>query len=399
MKKFGVMILSLLFASSLSLAQTIPTPNMDLQLPIPTVTLGPAWATDLNAAFSLVDSHNHTSGQGVPVPSAGLNINTDLTFNSNNLTTARSLRLLDNLSLISLPTDIGAVFEFAGDLWYNNSAGQHVQITQGMGLSLTSAGGFNGDYVGSTASASYSSLSGTFTYTQGVNTPAISDTGPIVIRTTQVNSNGVTITPPNSLAAPYQITLLPSLPVSTEYLTISSSGALSVLPIVDPPTTNFFSGYQNNSYAWTFNSSGGFIDFTNTAVGSFVTRTSGGNLTGVTTAASNNVGITFTPTSVGSTYEVEVRFSETIQTNGSVVNFRLWDGATAIDDEGQNSNSNPVNSGGGVFFRDHTMGGLYTATSTSPQTITLQVVSTAAGQLLTSAGSAQVQWKIVQLKY
>src|SRR4029077_8334924 len=106
------------------------------------------------------------------------------------------------------------------------SLGQQVQITSGMGLSLTSAGGFNGDYVGSKASASYSSLTGTFTYTQGPNTPAISDTGPIVVRTTQVGSNGVTITPPSSLASPYQITLLPSLPSGPMILSIDSSGQL-----------------------------------------------------------------------------------------------------------------------------------------------------------------------------
>lgn len=274
MKKF---LISLLI-SSIGIAQTIPTPNMDLQLPIPTVTLGPDWAVDLNAAFDLVDSHDHTSGKGVLVPSAGLNINTDLSCHSNNLTNVRSTRYINNGSPISGPSDLGAVFESGGDLYYNNSIGQHVQITQGAGLSLTSAGGFNGDYVGSTASASYSSLSGTFTFTQGPNTAAIMDSGPLVVRTTQVSSNGVTITPPNSLASPYQITLLAALPSTTNLLAISSSGQLTatipsqIFYFFTSSVVNTDSTVTNSSFT-TFGNSPAFT-FTPSVTGTYKVYTS-----------------------------------------------------------------------------------------------------------------------------
>lgn len=250
-------------------AQTTPTPNMNLQLPVPTVTLGPDWAVDLNTALDLVDAHDHTSGKGVPVPSAGININTDLTCHDNNLITVRSTRFVNNGSPISSPSDLGAIYESGGDLYYNNSIGQHVQITLGAGLSLTSAGGFNGDYVGSTASASYSSLSGTFTFTQGPNTAAIMDSGPLVVRTTQVSSNGVTITPPASLASPYQITLPTALPTNTQLLSISSSGQLTA-------TTNF-----------------GFF------ASNIVSTNSGSIASGTFTTFSNSPALTVVPLSTG----------------------------------------------------------------------------------------------------
>jgi len=48
------------------------TPNMNMTLPIPTVTLGPEYANQNNAAFLVTDSHDHSSGKGVPVPTSDL---------------------------------------------------------------------------------------------------------------------------------------------------------------------------------------------------------------------------------------------------------------------------------------------------------------------------------------
>ena len=59
------------------------TSFLNLTLPTVTVTLGPTWATQINAAFEVIDEHDHTSGKGVQIPTAGLNINDDLDFNDN----------------------------------------------------------------------------------------------------------------------------------------------------------------------------------------------------------------------------------------------------------------------------------------------------------------------------
>src|SRR5256885_1034538 len=109
----------------------MPTPQMGLVLPTPGTSV-PDWAAILNAAFSLIDTHDHTAGHGVPVPSAGIGINADLPFNGWNLTQARTLRMQQQSAAPSLASDAGCLYlTSAGDLWWNNGAGQHVQITSG----------------------------------------------------------------------------------------------------------------------------------------------------------------------------------------------------------------------------------------------------------------------------
>jgi hypothetical protein len=52
---------------------------MGLQIPV-VGDAGTGYATNISNALSTLDSHNHTSGKGVLVPTAGLNINADLAF-------------------------------------------------------------------------------------------------------------------------------------------------------------------------------------------------------------------------------------------------------------------------------------------------------------------------------
>jgi hypothetical protein len=71
------------------------SPNMGLTLPQPGTTTGGSpnytYATEITADLSLIDTHNHTSGQGVRVPTAGLNINADLAMGGFSLTGANNI--------------------------------------------------------------------------------------------------------------------------------------------------------------------------------------------------------------------------------------------------------------------------------------------------------------------
>jgi len=116
------------------------TPNMNLALPTPTVTLGPAWAVQLNTALELIDTHDHSTGKGIKVTPAGLNINADLALGSNNLNAARSLRLITNASALVTPQDVRSVYSVNGDLYYNNASGTPVQITTGSTLASVPSG-------------------------------------------------------------------------------------------------------------------------------------------------------------------------------------------------------------------------------------------------------------------
>lgn len=116
------------------------TPNMNLSLPVPTVTLGPAWAAQLNTALNLVDDHDHTTGKGRRVPTAGLLINADLSIGSNNLNLVKSVRMTDQVATLVGAEDIRSVYVVNGDLYYNNSTGTAVQITSGSAVNAVSDG-------------------------------------------------------------------------------------------------------------------------------------------------------------------------------------------------------------------------------------------------------------------
>ncbi len=114
------------------------TLNMVLDLPVVSTTPGPTYATLLNAAMEDIDAHDHTSGKGVQVPSAGLNINADLTFNSN---AATSLTFLGLEAQDSAPsTNLSVYVDNSNDLYYKNSSGTSVQLTTGGTIASAGSG-------------------------------------------------------------------------------------------------------------------------------------------------------------------------------------------------------------------------------------------------------------------
>jgi len=219
------------------MADTTTTPNMNLVLPNVSECPGPAWATDNNAAFSAVDSHNHSSGQGVPITPAGLNISTDLTMAGNNLTNARSVRFMPQGSPLAGAADLGCIYESGVDLYYNDGEGNQVRITQG-GNVTGSTGTITGLPSG-TASASFAA--GTFTWQAATNTPATMNSGPLVVGAAGVvNSKTVTLTPTNTLAANYVLTFPAGLPGTVSLATIDAAGniATTTAPTLSGGTLN-----------------------------------------------------------------------------------------------------------------------------------------------------------------
>jgi hypothetical protein len=202
------------------------TAFMSLSLPIPAEQPGIQWAIDIDNAFDVVDSHTHAPGYGNLVPTAGLNINADLSFASYNATALRSSRYTSQLSTLTLGTDINCVYVVGGNLYYNNGAGQPIQITLGGTINVSAIGSITG-LGGTTGSASYSSISSTFTFQSNTNTPAYMNTGPLIIGTNTVSPNTWTITPPAGLSASYTMTLPTATPSSTSFLTMTSGGTLA----------------------------------------------------------------------------------------------------------------------------------------------------------------------------
>lgn len=116
---------------------TTTTPTMLMVLPTPTLELGPLWATEINAALTLNDAHDHSPNKGVRVTPAGLHINADLAFGNNNQTGVRSTRLQDQTGALAGAGDLGALYNNAGNLWWRNASGTNVQITSAGSVSAT----------------------------------------------------------------------------------------------------------------------------------------------------------------------------------------------------------------------------------------------------------------------
>lgn len=116
----------------------MPTPFMSLNLPTPTVTLGPQWATQLNAALDLVDSHDHSDTKGTRVKTAGISINADLSFGGFGATVLSYLQLTPQLATLPGLANARNIYAVGEDLWYTNGNGTAVQITSGGSLGAVS---------------------------------------------------------------------------------------------------------------------------------------------------------------------------------------------------------------------------------------------------------------------
>lgn len=194
---------------------------MSLPIPVVGVDSGPDYALNIDACLAILDSHNHSSGQGVQITPNGLNINADLPLGNNNLTSARSLRFMPQGSAISLPADLGCLYEAGVDLYFNDGNGNQIRITQSGNVS-----GASGTITGlpsGTASASYSA--GTFTFQSATNTSAVLDFQSAILRNNTASSFGITLSAP-TLSSNYNL-VLPVIPAQTNVLTLDVSGNIS----------------------------------------------------------------------------------------------------------------------------------------------------------------------------
>lgn len=196
-----------------------------MSLPIPGVGTesGPQYATDINNCLTIIDQHNHTPGYGEQIPTAGININTDLSFNNFNATYLRSTVFQIQASPLSGASDLACAYVSGVDLYYNDANGNQVRLTQNGNVAGTAGSIAN---LTSPASASYVSLNKTFVWQSDANTPANMDNAAITLRNVVANSKGLTLSPPNAMAADYSI-VLPSLPVSQKIVTLDASGNMT----------------------------------------------------------------------------------------------------------------------------------------------------------------------------
>lgn len=219
------------------------TPNMSLVLP----TEGGStdiWDTILDTAFGLIDAHDHTTGKGVPVPSAGLKINADVAWSfagTNYAITAMKALDFTPVTAASVTSYSSALFANSSDsnnLYFRNSAGTNVKITDGSTINISIAGGIGGDYASVGASLNYVDATASYELRQkpsavgqhyaralmaGVDLYEFITSG-----ATPIPTNRVRLSSPAALAASYTLTFPASVPASNgTFIQSSNTGTLS----------------------------------------------------------------------------------------------------------------------------------------------------------------------------
>lgn len=203
------------------------TTYMSLDLPVvgPAGTAGPDWATMLNAALTLIDSHNHLSGKGDSIPIGGIVINEDINVNSYNVKTVRSLRMNNNAAALALATDLGCVYQSGGNLYFNNASGTPVQITSGAGLNLSSVGTIGGDYGTAPASVIYTASALAYSFFSSSGVPGYLNAGPVSIYDPTAGGKRIQLKAASGLAADFALTLPTSYGTSGQIITADGLGA------------------------------------------------------------------------------------------------------------------------------------------------------------------------------
>ena len=191
------------------------TPYMSLTIPVVSSTVGPLYATQLNAAISNnggdIDSHDHSPGKGKLVNVDGIGINGNLPFAGFSATQLGSLTFLNQTVPMSLNT---LSLDANGNLFVNDNAGNSIQMTSaGAALGGSAANGITGAGYGSGGvTISWVSSSKAYQLLQAATAFALLQTGPIHLFDTAAGlSNGINLLSPVSLTNSYSL-VFPSSP-------------------------------------------------------------------------------------------------------------------------------------------------------------------------------------------
>lgn len=199
------------------MANIITTPNMNLPNPVPGVDPGIDYAKNNFSSFNQIDQHNHSSGQGVQIQPNGINISSDLPFNSNNATLLKSVRFSALIApLANTAPNTACLYVSGNELYYNDTTGgNQIQITLNGTVNATSSGISSG-----TATAAFSA--GTLVVKSSSTSFANIDMQSAILSNNGNLTNQLTLQAP-ILSSSYAITL-PILPAQTNVMTLDTSG-------------------------------------------------------------------------------------------------------------------------------------------------------------------------------
>lgn len=205
----------------------MPGQDLNISLPTPSVTPGPGYASDLNAALQTIIDDIEPK-----VTPDEIDVNQTVDVNAQLLDDVGAVRLAALAAILSGPSHARKLqCDAAGDLWHVDNNGAPMQITKNGALNAAALKGFTGDYGagGVTADASYSNATKTFTFLQAVNHAAKLNVGDIELREAVLGVvNKVTLKSPAALAASYSLLLPAAVPAAEKIVTMNAAGQLLV---------------------------------------------------------------------------------------------------------------------------------------------------------------------------
>lgn len=208
---------------------------MALPVPIVGVDPGPDYATNVNTCFFFIDSHDHSSGKGIPITQAGINITSALPFSSN---PATGLSYLNFTSQVAVSAQ-KSLYVLNNDLYFRDGNNGQIALTAGGSIAgtLGSIGGLSGG-----ASCTYNSANQTFVFAQSPTTAANLDAANVILRNTTSPYNYVTLKAPTALATTYDFVYPSALPATQKFMTLDGSGNAAAPWAVDGSTIEVASG-------------------------------------------------------------------------------------------------------------------------------------------------------------
>ena len=218
------------------------TPNMNMELPVEDDDDG-IWDTKLNQCLEDIDAHDHSTGKGVPVPTAGLDIDDDLSFGGFSAVDLRGVTFTRQVTFAPENGSL-ATKDSDGGLYWTDYTGTSWKLADATGINVALVGGITGDYAAAGASFYYDDAGKVYRALQSAPTPnvwASVAAGDIYLYEKASGiSNKITLKSPAALAASYTLTLPGALPGSTLLMQVSSSGVVTFSNTVASAAT--FSG-------------------------------------------------------------------------------------------------------------------------------------------------------------
>lgn len=215
-------------------------PSMGLTLPTRGSAGSGLWGDTLDADLGLLDAHDHTSGKGARIPTAGIGINADLPFSA--LWAPTQLHRVQ-FSAIAVATFTGGMTKslfvsdgtgglVANELYWCNSAGNKVQLTSGNVLNFSAfVGGIGGDYQSVGAQLNYVDSQKGYEFRESTtDSHNWSRLRSGDLRLFPFNTNGATFVGmacPGAIAGSYTITWPLALPGASNLVAIDNTGQVA----------------------------------------------------------------------------------------------------------------------------------------------------------------------------